>query len=217
MNKAAVLFDLDGTLLDTLQDLTDSVNAALALHGCEQRSVEQIRSALGNGARELIRLSLPEQGSGRDVDQVLKDYQAHYRNNCQNRTQPYPGILQALRQLAERYPLGIVSNKPDIPTKALCAHYFPGIPAWGEQAGLTRKPAPDMLYAAMKQLGVERCVYVGDSEVDIRTAENMGMPCLSVSWGFRREEELLRFGASHLCRDPQQLHLAVEALISAHF
>lgn len=210
--KKAVLFDLDGTLLDTLQDLTDSVNFALSLHGYPLRTKEQILAAIGNGARELIRLSLPQEGR-EDVDRVLADYQVHYRCNCQNKTRPYPGVLQALARIGQKYAIAIVSNKPDAPVKKLCADYFPGIFALGERPGCPRKPAPDMLQAALSALQADRCVYVGDSEVDVQTAAALGVSCISVTWGFRREEDLQMAGADYFCRRAEELPALVEKLL----
>ena len=210
--KKAVLFDLDGTLLDTLQDLTDSVNFALSLHGYPLRTKEQILAAIGNGARELIRLSLPQEGR-EDVDRVLADFQVHYRGHCQNKTRPSPGVLQALARIGQKYAIAIVSNKPDAPVKKLCADYFPGIFALGERPGCPRKPAPDMLQAALSALQADRCVYVGDSEVDVQTAAALGVSCISVTWGFRREEDLQMAGADYFCRRAEELPALVEKLL----
>ena len=194
--KVGLLFDLDGTLLDTLGDLRNSVNVALASFGYPQRTLAEIRSFVGTGARNLSRLSMP---AGADnVDEVLAAFQAHYKDHCNIETGPYAGIPAALEKLRD-IPMAIVSNKPDYAVKALAETYFPGIYALGEVAGVPRKPAPDMLYRAMKEIGVEQCIYIGDSEVDITTARSAGIPCLSVTWGFRDEDVLLEAGATHIC------------------
>ena len=197
-----ILFDLDGTLLDTMADLTDAVNYALGVHGYPSRTMDEVRSFVGNGAARLLALSVPE---GEDYQPALATYQAYYRTHCQIKTGPYPGVVEALAQLSKHYPVAIVSNKPDAATKTLCADYFPGVLARGEAADCPRKPAPDMLFQAMKTLGVDKAIYVGDSEVDVITAGNAGMPCISVTWGFRDREELLEAGAKYLCDDAAQL------------
>jgi phosphoglycolate phosphatase len=197
-----ILFDLGGTLLDTLQDLADSTNAALLAFGYPPRSVEQVRRFVGNGALRLMQLAVPE---GKDPEPVLKCFREHYQRNCQNRTAPYAGVLSMLEAVAREFPVAIVSNKPDSAVKALCARYFPGIYALGEGEGCPRKPAPDMVLRAMEALGVSRCMYVGDSEVDVATAQNAKVPCISVLWGFREKEELLAAGAGTFCPTPEQL------------
>lgn len=197
-----ILFDLDGTLLDTMADLTDAVNYALGVHGYPSRTMDEVRSFVGNGAARLLALAVPE---GEDYQPALATYQAYYRTHCQIKTGPYPGVVEALAQLSKHYPVAIVSNKPDAATKTLCADYFPGVLARGEAADCPRKPAPDMLFQAMKTLGVDKAIYVGDSEVDVITAGNAGMPCISVTWGFRDREELLEAGAKYLCDDAAQL------------
>jgi len=201
--KTGILFDLDGTLLDTLDDLWGSVNYALRRFDCPPRTREEVRRFVGNGAERLIRLALPGTSEDPAVKDVLDVFRTYYNAHCLDRTKPYPGILDALRQLP--YPAAIVSNKPDSAVKPLCARFFPGIPACGETADCPRKPAPDMIFRAMKELGVERCIYVGDSEVDIATAKNAGVPCLSVLWGFRDKAILTRAGGKNFCEDPKAL------------
>lgn len=201
----AVLFDLDGTLLNTLEDLTDATNAALAHFGCPQRTVEEVRSFLGNGAERLIRLALPGRADDPDVDAVLAWYKTYYDAHSQIKTCPYGGILEALEEVRREFPVAVVSNKPDNATKRLCAQYFGNVFALGESSACPRKPAPHMVYQAMKAIGAESCVYVGDSEVDVRTAKNAGVPCLSVLWGFRDQDTLLEAGADHFCEKPADL------------
>lgn len=210
--KLGVLFDLDGTLLDTLQDLTDSTNHALAQFGYPARTREEIRRFVGNGAARLIRLAVPE---GADPEPVYAAFRQHYDRNCQNKTAPYAGVMPMLEAVAQRYPVAIVSNKPDSAVKTLCAQYFSGVFAMGQHEGCPRKPAPDMVYEAMSAIGVERCVYVGDSEVDVLTAQNAGVPCLTVTWGFRDREELAQAGAVHFCDDPGQVLQGLAAAIQS--
>ncbi len=209
--KTGILFDLDGTLLDTLEDLADSVNHILAANGYPARTLAEVRAFVGNGAGQLIRKAAPE---GTDVEALLSQFQRYYADHCQIKTRPYPGILEALAELSRKYPLAIVSNKPDAAVKALCAQYFPGIPAMGETAQCPRKPAPDMVLRAMAELSVERCIYVGDSEVDIQTAHNAQVPCLSVLWGFRSRYDLLEAGGSEtrFCDSTEELVKRIEEL-----
>lgn len=209
--KKALIFDLDGTLLDTLEDLRDSVNYALRLCGCPERSLEEVRAFVGNGAELLVRRALPEGHPG--FQEAFAAFKAHYADNCRNKTAPYADILEALEALGKKYSLAIVSNKPDFAVKALCAEMFPGIPAWGEMPGIPRKPAPDMLRRALEELGAQECVYIGDSEVDVLTAKNAGAKCLSVTWGFRDEAALAAAGAEHFCRSPRELEHAMERMV----
>ena len=208
--KTCILWDLDGTLLDTLEDLLDATNYALRLHGFPERTLGELRRFVGNGAANQIRLSLG-QGNEAALEAVLATYKAYYTAHCRIKTRPYAGVPEALATLGEKYPMAIVSNKPDAAVKALCAEYFPGIPAMGESPACPRKPAPDMVFRAMAELGADRCVYVGDSEVDVLTAQNSGAICLSVLWGFRDREDLA--GAAHFCEDPAELKETIEELI----
>ena len=211
--KTVILFDLDGTLLDSLGDLTDSVNHTLAQYGCPERTMDEIRAFIGNGARELIRLSLPGREDDPPVDEALAAYQAYYATHSRIKTAPYEGIPEALEVISRRYPVAIVSNKPDKATKLLSRELFGGMPAWGESPECTRKPAPDMVYKAIEALGADRCIYVGDSEVDVATAKNAGVPCLSVLWGFRDKACLLEAGATYFCEHPSQMAEALEKMI----
>jgi phosphoglycolate phosphatase len=210
--RIGILFDLDGTLLNTLGDLTDSVNYALAQFDCPPQTPAQVRSYLGNGAKQLIALSLPEAMQDR-VDEVLDVYRNYYNAHCQIKTGPYLGIPEALATLGEKYPIAVVSNKPDSATKPLIARYFPGIYALGERADCPRKPAPDMLKKAMADIGVDSCVYVGDSEVDALTAKNTGVPCVAVSWGFRDRDVLEGSNPAFICDDTADLVEMIEKAV----
>ena len=204
-----ILFDLDGTLLNTLDDLMDAVNHTMEVFGYPRHSREEVRRFLGNGARQLLQLSVPQ---GRDWQEPLAAFQSYYREHCQIKTAPYPGIMEALYAL-KKYPMAIVSNKPDAAVKKLCAQYFPGIYAQGEQPGCPRKPSPDMVRIAMEHIGVDRCIYVGDSEVDVLTAHNAAVPCLSVLWGFRDRVEIQAAGESRFCETPAQMPAMLEEMI----
>ena len=208
--KTAVLFDLDGTLLDTLEDLADSTNAALTQLGYPRRTLEEVRRFVGNGARRLMEQAVPEGG---DADAAYNAFRAYYDSHSQIKTAPYPGILAALEKIQEKHPVAIVSNKPDSAVKILCSQYFPGIYARGESADCPRKPAPDMVFQAMQALGCSRCIYVGDSEVDVLTAQNAGVPCLSVLWGFRDKEQIEAAGGTVFCAAPGELPDKIEEMI----
>lgn len=210
--KLGILFDLDGTLLDTLEDLTDATNYALEQYGCPARSLEQVRQFVGNGAELLIRRALPGKESDPAAEAVLGVFRTYYDAHCRNKTRPYAGILEALAVLREKYPLAVVSNKPDSAVKRLCRDYFPGLYSRGEEPDCPRKPAPDMVFKAMEALNVDRCIYVGDSEVDVATAKNAKVPCLTVLWGFRDRELLEQTGAEHFCGDPAELPAAIAAM-----
>lgn len=211
--KTGILFDLDGTLLDTLQDLADATNYALRQLGCPERTLAEVRSFVGNGALNLMTRALPQGESAPTPQELLAVFKPYYESHCQVKTAPYPGVAAALAAVAERYPVAIVSNKPDGAVKALCAEHFPGIYALGETPDCPRKPAPDMLYKAMAQLEVDRCIYVGDSEVDVLTAKNAGVPCLSVLWGFRDKKEIEDAGGSRFCSDTGALPQMLEIII----
>lgn len=211
--KIGVLFDLDGTLLNTLEDLTDSVNYALAQYDCPPRTVEDVRNFIGNGARKLIERSLPGKENAPDVDEVLATYQAYYKTHSKIKTRPYDGVTEALAQIREKYPVAIVSNKPDAPTKLLCKEFFGDVYARGESTDCPRKPAPDMLIKAMAEIGVDTCIYVGDSEPDIQTAKNLGVRCVSVLWGFRDREVLEAVGGQYFCDDPKMLPDILESMM----
>lgn len=197
-----ILFDLDGTLLDTLEDLADAVNYALDVHGYPSRTIQEVRQFVGNGAARLIALSVPE---GAAYEPVLETYRSYYQAHSQDKTAPYPGILQALEAIRAKYPVAIVSNKPDPAVKTLCAEFFGDIYALGETSDCPRKPAPDMLFKAMKALGVDHFMYVGDSDVDVITAHGAGAKCVSVLWGFRDESEIRAAGGEFFCHTTQEL------------
>ena len=210
--KTAILFDLDGTLLDTLGDLHASTNAVLASFGYPERTIDEVRRFVGNGARVLIEQAVPA-GEGHRVEEVLAAFQTYYAAHCDILTRPYPGIPELLTCLGAQYPLAVVSNKPDRAVKELASIYFPTLYARGESTDCPRKPAPDMVFAAMKALGADRCVYVGDSEVDVLTAKNAGVPCVAVTWGFRDVDTLRTAGAEYFCHNAADLPQIIERIL----
>lgn len=208
--KIGILFDLDGTLLATLEDLHTSTNHVLRQFGYPERTLDEVRRFVGNGARRLMDQAVPQ---GVDAQAAFDAFQSWYPNHCQEKTRAYEGIPEALEILKQKYPLAIVSNKPDAAVKVLCADYFPGIFARGESTDCPRKPAPDMVFKAMEAIGVEKCIYVGDSEVDVITAQNAGVPCLSVLWGFRDKAEMEAVGGTHFCENTADLVDKLEEMI----
>ena len=212
MKYSAVLFDLDGTLLDTLGDLHLGVNVALENHGYPQRTLEEIRAAVGNGARQLMRLSLPEGVAEEELETILAEYLDWYAVNFCVKAAPYPGVKAVVDALIEKgVKVAVVSNKPDATTKKLAEMFFPGLPAFGQRDDIPKKPAPEMVWKAMETLGVtaEEAVYVGDSEVDVQTARNAGLPLVAVSWGFRAVEQLLEAGAETIVHTAEELLAAL--------
>ena len=204
------IFDLDGTLLDTLDDLAASTNYALRQHGMPEHSRDDVRRFVGNGVRVLIERAVPPGTPAEVREEVLKTFREHYLVHGLDRTKPYPGIMQLLRDLRERNKLiAVVSNKFYAATQELCTHFFGSLVdvAIGEREDIRRKPAPDTVNEALRQLNADRgsAVYIGDSEVDIATACNSGMPCISVLWGFRNQDFLIKSGATHLVSSPQEI------------
>ena len=210
--KIGIIFDLDGTLLDTLEDLADSVNYIMKSNGCPEHSIRAIRDMVGNGVRNLILQALPQEKKDM-VDRILPDYREYYAAHSQDKTRPYTGILAAVEALAKEYPIAVASNKPDPMVKPLCREYFGDIYALGERPECPKKPAPDMVWQVMAQLGVEKCVFVGDSEVDVVTAANAKVPCLSVLWGFRDRDVLEAAGGKYFCQDPAELYDSIKEII----
>ena len=210
MPYQTAVFDLDGTLLDTLEDLYRATNTALEDHSLPRRSRDEVRLFVGNGVEMLIRRAVPAGTDEETTLAVLADFKTTYAAICEDHTRPYDGILDMLRALRERgIRVAVVSNKFDAATKQLCAKYFGVLVevAIGERAGVRKKPAPDTVYEALKELGAtaEGAVYIGDSDVDIETARNCGMPCISVTWGLRDKDFLLQSGAEISVDAPERL------------
>ncbi|MBQ3699234.1 MAG: HAD-IIIA family hydrolase [Prevotella sp.] len=211
MKYTTYIFDLDGTLLDTLQDLADAVNHALHQYGMAQHSLDEIRTFVGNGVRLLMERSVPDGAKNPDFEAVFAAFRQYYMEHSLDNTRPYDGIPEALCELKRQgCRMAVVSNKMMAATKELVTHFFPEIEvAIGEHeaAGIRKKPAPDTVDEALRQLGVtkEGAVYVGDSDVDLQTACNSGLPCISVLWGFRDRDFLLAHGATTFIRHPREL------------
>lgn len=210
----AYIFDLDGTLLDTLGDLAASTNYALRTHGMPEHSVDDVRRFVGNGVRKLMERAIPGGEGNPNFESTFATFREHYMHHSLDTTRPYDGIPEVLETLKARgCRLAVVSNKMMAATQELCRHFFPGTieVAIGENeaAGIRRKPAPDTVFEALRQLGTgqEDAVYVGDSDVDIKTARNAGLPCISVLWGFRDRDFLVSHGATNFISTPSELLL----------
>ena len=206
------IFDLDGTLLDTLDDLAASVNYALRTHGMPAHSTDDVRRFVGNGVRKLMERAVPDGADNPLFEEAFATFRQHYMTHSLDTTRPYKGIPETLAALKARgCRLAVVSNKMMAATQSLCSHFFPDTieVAIGEHEaeGIRKKPAPDTVIAALDALGVgkERAVYVGDSDVDIQTAANAGLPCISVLWGFRDKDFLIQHGAKTFISAPHEL------------
>ncbi len=211
MNKFdAVVFDMDGTILDTVNDLADAMNHALEAVGCPKRPVSDARRFLGNGYERLMRLVLPEGTEEAVVQKSLAAFREYYLVHCKDTTKPFPGIRELLAALKSRgVKTAVVSNKIDGACRELASKHFPGLldAAVGERPGVRKKPAPDTVETVLSELGVpeERAVYVGDTEVDVETAQNAGIPSIIVTWGFRDRPYLETLGADAMADTPEEL------------
>ena len=212
MSYQTYIFDLDGTLLDTLGDLAASVNYALRTHGMPEHSIDDVRRFVGNGVRKLMERAVPDGADNPRFDETFATFRQYYMAHSLDTTRPYESIPETLAALKARgCHLAVVSNKMMAATQTLCHHFFPDTieVAIGEDeaAGIRRKPAPDTVFAALKALGVgkEDAAYVGDSDVDILTACNAGIPCISVLWGFRDRDFLISHGAQTFITHPAEL------------
>jgi phosphoglycolate phosphatase len=206
----AIVFDLDGTLLDTLTDLAASTNYALRSCGMPEHSIDDVRRFVGNGVRMLMTRAVPDGESNPRFDEAFSVFRQHYMQHCLDTTCPYPGIMDALARLKEKgMMLAIVSNKMQAATEELRQHFFSQYidVAIGESAAIRKKPAPDTVNEALRLLGIshDEAIYVGDSDVDIDTARAAMMPCASVLWGFRDRQFLLNHGATRLLSSPEEL------------
>ena len=210
MRYQLAIFDLDGTILDTLEDLTDSVNAALCKSGYPERTIDEVRRFVGNGIRKLMERAVPEGTAVQDIDRVHSDFTEHYKVHCADKTRPYKGIPELLTVLRKAgCKTAVVSNKADYGVQELCSQYFDGMFdfAVGERTGILRKPSPDSVNEVLRVLGVDRsqAVYIGDSEVDVKTAANANMDHIIVTWGFRDKVFLREQGAKVFVSEPEEI------------
>lgn len=215
--KKIVIFDLDGTLLNTLDDLSDSTNYALSKFGYPTRTIEEVRQFVGNGVAKLIERAIPDGKNNSNFEKCLNIFKENYAQNMYNKTAPYNGIIEMLSNLKSKgIKIAVVSNKFDLAVKELCKKYFEGFIDFAagenEAQGIKKKPAPDTVLSVLRKFSFspEDAIYVGDSDVDIMTAKNSHMPCISVTWGFRDKKFLLESGATILINAPSEIynHLA---------
>ncbi len=211
--KKAVIFDLDGTLLNTLDDLADSTNYALSKFGYPTRTIEEVRQFVGNGVAKLIERAIPDGKNNPNFEKCLSIFKENYAQNMYNKTAPYNGIIEMLSNLKSKgIKIAVVSNKFDLAVKELCKKYFEGFIDFAagenEAQGIKKKPAPDTVISVLNEFNFapEDAVYVGDSDVDIMTAKNSKMPCISVTWGFRDKKFLLENGATILINAPSEIY-----------
>ena len=209
-NYVTYVFDLDGTLLSTLGDLAASCNHALRANGMPERTIDEVRRFVGNGVKKLMERAIPGGLDNPLFEKTFADFRQHYMHHNLDTTCPYPGVMEMLVSLRSRgKKVAVVSNKFYAATQALCKHFFGDLVdvAIGESEGIRKKPAPDTVNEALAQMNVgkERAVYIGDSDVDIMTANNCGMPCISVLWGFRDYDFLVEHGATIFVTSPLQL------------
>lgn len=210
MKYECAIFDLDGTLLDTLEDLADSLNYALRQSGYPERTISEVRSFVGNGIRKLIERGVPKGTEEAMIQKVHGDFTEHYKTHCADKTKPYAGIPELLQRLkAAGCRIAVVSNKADYAVRELCDQYFDGLfdVSVGERSGILKKPAPDSVNEVLNLLGADRkqSVYIGDSEVDIQTAANAEMESIIVEWGFRTKSFLKAQGAKNFVSSPDEI------------
>lgn len=204
------IFDLDGTLLSTLNDLASSTNYALRWAGMPERTIEEVRMFVGNGVKLLMERAIPEGVNNPKFEETYAKFREHYMEHNLDTTRPYDGVPELLHELKRRGKhLAIVSNKFYAATQDLAKHFFPDTieVAIGERENIRKKPAPDTVLEALRQLNVskEDAVYIGDSDVDIMTAKNSGLPCISVLWGFRDKDFLIEHGGSLFVDKPIEI------------
>ncbi len=220
-NIKGIIFDLDGTLLDTLEDLTDAVNHVMRQFSLETKTIDQVRSYVGNGVVNLMEQCVPGADTHAQFSEILYAFMDYYEKNCDHKTKPYDGILALIEKLhSEGRQLGIVSNKFDRAVKELNRQYFH---SWIDFAvGVTdahhRKPAPDMVYACIEQMHLkpEEVVFIGDSEVDLKTAQNAGIKCISVLWGFRSLDVLQEYGATQIVSSVEELEDMLKSITNCN-
>ena len=215
MKYMIAIFDLDGTILNTLEDLADSTNYALKTCGYPERTMDEVRQFVGNGIRKLMERAVPEGTPVEEIDRVHETFTAHYKVHCADKARPYDGIMELLQNLKkDGCKLAVVSNKADYGVQELCKQYFDGVFdfAVGEREGIRKKPAPDSVNEVLKTLGCsrDRAVYIGDSDVDIQTAANAQMDHIIVEWGFRDVQFLISQGAKVLVEKPEEILEIVE-------
>ncbi len=211
MKYSLAIFDFDGTVLNTLDDIADAVNTALEMNEMPKRSLAEVRAFVGDGARLLVDRAVPEGTPVEVTDKVFADYRANYGPKGYPKTKPYDGVVEMLLKLKEAgICVAVLSNKPDHAVQEMCGRYFEGIFDYkaGERPGIPRKPEPDGVYKLLEEMHtpIERAVYIGDTDIDVSVAKNAGMDCVAVDWGFRNREVLVCAGASLIASTPDELY-----------
>lgn len=210
MKYEVLVFDMDGTILNTLEDLWNCTNYALRAHQMPERTLEEVRHFVGNGIQKLVERATPDGATAEEVASVLSTFKSYYKDHCADTTRPYEGITEVIREARQRgYRTAVVTNKADFAAQELAEEYFPGLfdLVVGEKAGIKKKPAPDTVEQVLHTLGIEKkkAVYIGDSDVDCQTAHNAKVDLIAVKWGFREEEVLIENGAKTIVSTPQEI------------
>jgi len=210
MKYRIAIFDMDGTILNTLEDLADTMNYCLRRYGMPERSLNEIKSFVGNGTRRLVEQAVPKGTDAKSIDEIFTTFIQYYKDHCALKTRPYEGIKEVLEKLKDKGILtAVVSNKADYAVEKLCQEYFDGLFDYsvGDQEGMRRKPYPDSLNSVLEHFGAKpnEAVYIGDSEVDYQTAQNAGVDIIMVSWGFREEDYLISIGAEKIIHEPYEI------------
>ena len=209
-DKELYIFDMDGTILNTIDDIAGAINCVLDMHGYPRRTVDEVKSFVGNGLKRALELSLPDGVAGDVLNQLFTELVAYYNEHSNITTRPYKGIVEVIHKLREQGKIvAVVSNKRVEAVRDLCDIYFAGCfdMALGDQDGIARKPAPDMTNMVIEHYGIlkDKCVYIGDSDVDLMTARNTEIDCIAVTWGFRTREFLVEHGAEIIIDSPWEL------------
>lgn len=210
MKYKAAIFDMDGTILNTLEDLCDTMNYCLEKYHMPERTIDEIRSFVGNGIRKLVERAVAEDTDSKQIDEIFAVFLDYYKDHCAIKTRPYDGIAEVIRKLKENgIKTAVVSNKADAAVKDLCDDYFPGLFDFsvGDKEGQRRKPYPDGVFSVMEHFGMtgEDVVYIGDSDVDYQTARNADVDVIMVGWGFRSEEFLKSIGVQKVIHKPEEI------------
>ena len=215
MNYKVAIFDLDGTILNTIDDLADTMNYCLRRYNMPERSIDEIKSFVGNGIHKLVERAVPEGTESVTVEKIFVSFHEYYKDHCAIKTKPYEGMEKVIEQLREHgVKTAVVSNKADYAVKSLCKKYFNGLFDYcvGDRQGQRRKPYPDTVNAVMEYFGAEpaKVVYIGDSEVDYQTAQNAKVDVIMVGWGFRDEEFLRSIGVRKVIHFPEEIVFEME-------
>jgi len=219
MKYKVAIFDLDGTILNTLEDLADTMNYCLRAYGMKERSLNEIKSFVGNGIRRLVERAVSNGTDAKTIEEIYAAFNQYYKDHCDVKTRPYEGIPEVLKKLKEEGVLtAVVSNKADYAVKKLCKEYFDGLFDYsvGEKEGIRRKPYPDSVISAIEHFGAnpDEAVFIGDSEVDYQTAHNAGIDVIMVSWGFRDEDYLKSIGAAKIIHEPYEILREMQTAIA---